>query len=299
VAGVVTAAPALALPGADGPLGRELRVACDLAVAAGVEILKLRRGELGVEFKPGDEPVTIADRRASELIVAGLTAAFPADVVISEELADDPRRLAARRVWYVDPIDGTKDYIRGADGFSVMIGLCDGAVPVLGVVHQPTTGRTYFATPDGGAHVRADDGAIAALVPSTTAAAAAAKLVVSASHRSAAIDEVKGALGIADEANIGSVGLKLCLIAAGVRDLYVNPAAKTKSWDTCAPEAILARVGGRLTDLGGQPISYAIAELGHRYGLVASNGHVHDEVIGRLGPLFAARLAGRAGRADR
>jgi dienelactone hydrolase len=91
---------------------------------------------------------------------------------------------------------------------------------------------------------------------------------------------VKERLGIGDEQNVGSVGVKLCLIAAGVRDLYVNPQAKTKAWDTCAPEAILARAGGRLTDLRGAAIAYA-GDLVHRRGLVASNGRVHDEVGGR------------------
>jgi 3'(2'), 5'-bisphosphate nucleotidase len=279
-----------ALPGTAGPLGRELAVALDLARRAGVDVVRMRQGELGVELKPGDEPVTLADRHASALIVAGLTAAFPDDVVISEELADDARRLTARRVWYVDPIDGTKDFIRGGDGFAVMIGLCDGGVPVCGVVHQPTVGRTFFATPDGGAHVLDADGRLAALAVSTVARAEDLRLVASASHRTAAIDEVKGALGIHDEVNIGSVGLKLCLIALGVRDLYVNPAAKTKSWDSCAPEAILARAGGKLSDLRGDAISYLDADLAHRRGLVASNGRLHAEVIGRLGPLFASRL---------
>ena len=86
--------------------------------------------------------------------------------------------------------------------------------------------------------------------------------------------------------HIGSVGVKLCVIAAGLRDLYVNPAAKTKAWDTCAPEAILAPAGGRLSDLFGNPIDYT-RELAHRRGLVASNGRVHDEVIRKLSPLFA------------
>jgi len=98
------------------------------------------------------------------------------------------------------------------------------------------------------------------------------------------VDRVKSALGISDELNVGSVGVKLCLIAAAERDLYVNPAAKTKAWDTCAPEAILVRAGGRLSDLRGDLISYR--ELPQRNGLVASNGVIHDEVIAKLGALF-------------
>lgn len=246
--------------------------------------MRLRSGELSVEMKPGDEPVTVADKRASDLIVQGLAAAFPNDPIISEELPATADMLQAPRVWLVDPIDGTKDFIRGGDGFAVMIGLVENGRPVLGVVHQPTIDRTFFATPDGGAHVTVGN-TVTALGVSNVATAAEARLVASASHRTADIDRVKAELGIDDEQNVGSVGVKLCLIALGVRDLYVNPAAKTKAWDTCAPEAILIGAGGRLSDLFGGAIGYT-GDLAHKRGLVASNGHLHDEVVSRLGPLF-------------
>jgi 3'(2'), 5'-bisphosphate nucleotidase len=255
--------------------------------------MKLRTGALDVELKPGDEPVTIADRRASELIVEGLRRTFGSDPLISEELAPPPGALGASRLWLVDPIDGTKDFIRGLDGFSVMIGLIDGGRPALGVVHQPAVGprgRTFFATPDGGAFAFVGD-QIEPMRVSGTATAAEARLVASASSRTESTDRVKSTLGITDELNVGSVGVKLALIALGLRDLYVNPIPKTKAWDTCAPEAILTRAGGRLTDLFGAPIDYT--ELGHPRGLVASNGHVHDEVIAKLAPMFGAMRAKR------
>ncbi len=143
----------MALPGESGTYGRELTRALELARIAGTEVVRLRNGELTVEMKPGDEPVTVADRRASELIVEGLLAAFPADALISEELPSELATLAKHRVWLVDPIDGTKDFIRGGDGFAVMIGLSIDGVPAVGVVHQPTIDRTFFVTPDGGAHM--------------------------------------------------------------------------------------------------------------------------------------------------
>jgi len=263
----------------------ELEVATKLAREAGEVAVKIRdRGALGVELKPGDEPVTLADRAASELIVAGLAAAFPADPIISEESPVPAGALAAHRHWFVDPIDGTKDFIRGSDGFSVMIGLVEGGRPVLGVVHQPTTGRTFFT--DNGAWMDFE-GERTRLAVSDVSDATAARLVASASHRSPDIDRVKALLGINDEHNIGSVGVKLALIAMGLRDLYINPQPKTKAWDTCAPEAILVAAGGRLTDLFGAPIEYTGA-LGHPRGLVASNGRVHDAVIAKIAPLFAS-----------
>jgi 3'(2'), 5'-bisphosphate nucleotidase len=263
---------------------RELARAIELARTAGAEVLRMQRGELAVEMKPGDEPVTVADHRASELIVAGLAASFAADPIISEELTPAPGALGAPRFWLVDPIDGTKDFIRGEDGYSVMIGLvCDGR-PTVGVVYQPVIDRLFYGTPDG-AWVTYQ-GETHPLTVSAVTAAADVRLVASKSHRSTAIDQVKQQLGIANELNIGSVGVKLCVIAAGQRDLYVNPVSKTKAWDTCAPEAILVPAGGRLSDLFGNPIEYT-KELAHKRGLVASNGRVHDEVIAKLTPLFA------------
>ncbi len=265
-------------------LARELDVALALAKQAGIEVARIQRGgELGVEMKPGDEPVTLADRLASEMIIAGITEAFPDDPLISEEMDPAEGALGSQRLWLIDPIDGTKDFIRGEDGYSVMIGLVIDARPVLGVVHMPAQDRTFWGTPDG-AWVRTGD-TVTPLAVSNVAVAADARLVASKSHRGSDIDRVKTELGILEEQNVASVGVKLCLIAYGVRDLYVNPSAKTKVWDTCAPEAILERAGGRLTDLFGTPINYT-HELKHQRGLVGSNGRVHDEVTGKLGPLF-------------
>jgi len=277
--------------GLAGPFGDELRAAATLAGAAGDMVARLRLGtdaSLGVEMKPGDEPVTIADRAASDLIVSGLSQAFPSDVIISEERADDPARVGASRVWYVDPIDGTKDFIRGGEGFAVMIGLCVDGAPVMGVVHQPPGGRTFWATP-AGAWTQAPGGPPQRMHVSSVADPAHIRLVASKSHRTETIDRVKEILGISDELNIGSVGLKLCLIAMGERDLYVNPWPKCKAWDTCAPEVILARAGGRLTDTHGAALRYDERSLGREQGLIASNGLVHDSVVARLGALFAKR----------
>jgi 3'(2'), 5'-bisphosphate nucleotidase len=269
-------------------LSRELEVAERLARQAGALVLGLRGPEIDVEMKAGNEPVTEADRNASQLIVQGLAAAFPDDVHISEENADDLRRLDAERVWYVDPIDGTKDFIRGQEGFAVMIGLTVAHHPVLGVVYHPVHDRLFLAAGDE-AWFQAPGQPRRKLEVSRVVEPGDLRLVASKSNRTRKIDEVKSALGIRDEINLGSVGLKLCLIALAERDLYVNPSSNSKVWDTCAPEAILRAAGGRITDVHGEPLHYDHKDVRRRNGLVASNGLVHDEVIARLGPLFARR----------
>jgi len=265
---------------------RELAVAEELARRAGALILGYFDTGLTVETKLGNEPVTRADREASELIVTGLTAAFPTDIIISEEAPDDARRIdTGRRVWFVDPLDGTRDFIRGRHGFAVMIGLCEGGRPVAGVVYQPHGDRLYRAAPESGT-VLVDDRGTRALHCSDVTDVEKIRLVASRSHRTPEIDRVKAALGIDDEMNIGSVGLKLGLIALGERDLYVNPSSKSSAWDTCAPEALLVHAGGRLTDLAGKPLRYDSGELKNLKGLLASNGRVHDAVVEKIRPLF-------------
>jgi 3'(2'), 5'-bisphosphate nucleotidase len=269
---------------------RELAVAERLAREAGAIAMTYFRGDaLAVERKQHDEPVTIADKESSRAIVSGLTAAFPDDVVISEENADDLRRLEIDRVWYVDPIDGTKDFIKGRDGFSVMIGMCDGPRPVVGVVYQPLGDRLFLAAPDLGAWFLAPGQPARELRVSDVSDPGQVRLVASASHRDPELDQVKSALGIDNEFNIGSVGLKISLISLAERDLYVNPSSHSKTWDTCAPEAILVAAGGTMTDLHGDALPYDVARMDRSRGLVASNGRVHAAVIARLAPLFPRR----------
>lgn len=240
---------------------------------------------LDVQMKDGDEPVTAADRAVNELCVAGLRRAFPDDAVLSEELPDDGARHRAARTWLVDPIDGTKDFIAGRPGFAVMIGLLVAGRPVLGVVYQPAVDRLWYARSGRGAFENIADRPPRRMGVSAVDVLTEARLVSSASSREELVAKVREAAGIRDEEQVGSVGVKLGLIAAGVRDLYVNPAGRCKLWDTGAPEVILAEAGGQLTDFAGQPLRYTEA-LGHSHGIVASNGHLHTAALERLRPFL-------------
>lgn len=268
-------------------LARELEVAERLAREAG-ELTKRYFGSgISVEYKAeGEGPVTRADREANELLVAGLRAAFPGDGLLSEELPDDGSRRLCPRVWMVDPLDGTKDFIRGHHGFSVMMGLLVEGRPALGVVFQPTVGLLYRAARGRGTELVDAAGQVQRLHVSKVSDPGQIRLVASKSHRSETIDRVRKALGVVDEMNIGSVGLKLGLIARGERDLYINPNSLSSLWDTCGPEAVLVEAGGQLTDLHGAPLDYTGDSLKNERGLVASNGVVHGAVIERIRPLF-------------
>lgn len=272
------------MPGVKNELAR----ACAVAREAGALVLPyLSAGAagLGIEMKEAGEPVTAADRAASALCLARLGAAFPGDGLLSEE-QPEAGLAAGRRCWLIDPIDGTKDFIAGRPGFSVMIGLlCDGQ-PVLGVVYQPLGDVLYSAAAGQGAYRSVAGGTPQRLQVSQVAELTEARLVSSASHPARLVADLRQRAGIRDEMNIGSVGIKISLIAAAERDLYVNPWGRSKLWDTCAPEAILREAGGRLSDIHGDPLSYAGPGLGHRRGLLASNGLLHEPALERLRPLL-------------
>jgi 3'(2'), 5'-bisphosphate nucleotidase len=277
---------------AAGGYERELAAAREIALEAAALVGSYRGRPLSVASKAGDEPVTEADHAANTLIVARLRQAFPDDVILSEEIPDDGSRLGRPRVWMVDPIDGTRDFILGDDGFAVMIGLCVDGRPKVGVVSQPVTGKTYSGVAGVGAWLERADAPgdpPAPLRTSTLAGPPGIRLVASKSHRTPRVDAVRKALMIEDEMNIGSVGLKIGLVSEAVRDLYVYTGGRTKIWDTCGPEAILIGAGGRMTDMDGAPLGYAGPELYNRRGIIASNGPLHDLVVATVAPVLAAR----------
>jgi 3'(2'), 5'-bisphosphate nucleotidase len=267
-------------------LSRELDLATRLAREAGEVTLKYHRTEdLEVQDKGVDDPVTRADKEAEEVILPQLHEHFPQDGLLSEEAEDKTSWRDHKRSWIVDPLDGTKDFVLGFDGYSVMIGLLEGGRPVLGVVHQPVTGLTFRAAGDH-AEVVDPAGTARPMRVSVEGDAARIRLVVSNTHRSERVDQLKKILDITDELKVGSVGIKISFVARNERDLYVHPTGHCKLWDTCAPEAILAAAGGRMTDLFGDPLRYEPDELRVSRGIVASNGAVHDRVVEAIRPII-------------
>ena len=275
-------------PGLAGPFARELGVAVRLARAAGAAALAHYGGPLHIVHKSeNDDPVTQADHAANDVIVRGLQAEFPADGLLSEESVDTVRRLDLARVWIIDPLDGTNGFISGNGDFAVQIGLAVAGAAALGVVYLPDTDVLYYAARGHGAWVaRAETGA-ERLQVSTETDLPRMRLAVSRTHRSPKMDTVVRAFGFKEEVARGSVGIKIGLIVERQCDLYIHLSARTKQWDTCAPEAILKEAGGRLTDLWGVAYRYNTEDVQNRNGLVATNGAAHPAVVARLAPILA------------
>jgi 3'(2'), 5'-bisphosphate nucleotidase len=264
---------------------RELETAARIAREAAALVRGFHRKKMVIEAKAGNEPVTEADRAANALIVERLAAAFPADPILSEEIPDTGARLGKSRIWMVDPIDGTSDFILGDTGFVVMIGLCVEGRPTVGAVAHPLSDKVYAGIVGAGAWVEDAAGARMALHTSAIERAPGIRLVASKTHRTQRIDKIKKALQIEDEINVGSVGLKIGLVTEAKRDLYVYTGGRTKIWDTCGPEAVLTAAGGKMSDVDGSPLVYDREDLYNRRGIVASNGPLHPFVIETLAPL--------------
>ena len=269
-------------------LSQELARARELALAAGALLLEHERAGVEVEFKGPDDPVTIADREASHLIVSGLQESFPNDAVLSEEAPDDSARLKCERVWIIDPMDGTREFIRKNGEYAVMIGLAIGGAAHLGVVFQPSTGYLYEGVTGHGAWMT-HAGKRDAIQVSAHGAGPTEPLTlaVSRSHRSKRVDELKKHLPVAKEVVSGSVGLKVGLVIRRTCDAYVIFDDKTKEWDTCGPQAILEAAGGRVTDLHGRTMAYNRTDLHNRDGLVCTNGACHARVMAAVSPVLA------------
>ena len=250
-----------------------------------------------VELKGPNDPVTRADRDANDLICAALERAFPGEAIIAEESVPSgegeiARLVAEPRVWFVDPLDGTREFADRNGEFAVMIGLAVGGRAELGVVVMPTTGEAFAGrVGEGGAFVPAflEDaaGARRPLRVSSVADPRDATIVVSRSHLPASATPVIERLGITRVVPCGSVGVKVARIVTTAADLYIHGGGGAKRWDTCAPEAILIAAGGRFADLQGARTDYASPDLVQSTGILASNAALYDAVLAITRGTFA------------
>ncbi len=243
----------------------------DIAVAtreAGQAILELVARGFAVEHKDDLSPVTEADRAAELIILAALARAAPGVPVIAEEEVAAGRIPAFDDTYFlVDPLDGTKEFIRGGDDYTVNIGLISGGTPLLGAVFAPARGRLFAGLVGEGAWMEDSDGrrAIAARERGQEVTAVASK-----SHfNQPTADYLAEAVGECDYAGIGS-SLKFCIIAEGKADIYPR-LAPTSEWDTAAAHAVLLAAGGRVDGPDGEALAYGKHAFLNR-GFVATAG---------------------------
>jgi 3'(2'), 5'-bisphosphate nucleotidase len=241
------------------PSHQTLRQACtDLARAAAREIMRIYAGDLGVRDKADKSPVTDADHAAEAIIVAGLRTLTPDTPVVAEE------EMAAGRIpeighgpfWLVDPLDGTKEFIKRNGEFTVNIALIEVGRPTLGIVLAPASDTLWRGTAGLGADKSENGGAFTQI---TTRPQPTDGLTCCASRSHAVYSDLdiwfdREGLAVAERVQVGS-SLKFCLIAEGKADIYPR-FGPTNEWDTAAGQGVLEAAGGEVVTTDGKPLLY-------------------------------------------
>ena len=231
---------------------KELELCKKLAVDAGKEILKVYYDkELNVFYKKDNSPLTIADQLANKVIIEGLRQYFPEYAILSEEENDNMKRLANRYCFIVDPLDGTKEFIKKNGQFTVNIALCVDHISVMGVIYAPVDEELYFATKGNGAYLEDANGVRQIVVSDRVDEI---RCVGSSSHGCDDFDRLLQNKKIKTVIKMGS-SLKGCLIARGDAEVYYryNP---TMEWDTAAMQCIVEEAGAVFRQIDGTQMKY-------------------------------------------
>lgn len=241
-----------------------------LALKAGDAILKVySSADFGTTFKEEGSPLTLADKASHSIITDGLSRISPGIPVLSEESDAAPYevRKAWERFWLIDPLDGTKEFIKRNNEFTVNIALIAGNAPVMGVVYAPVFRVMYYASAGAGAFKDTDGATTRISAPDYRGAML--KVVGSRSHAGEELGRFVERIGQAELVSMGS-SLKLCLVAEGAAHLYPR-FGPTMEWDTAAAQCVVEEAGGTVTDLKGQRLCYNKKELRNPFFMVCGN----------------------------
>lgn len=230
-----------------------------LARQAGDAILEVYATDFDVQAKDDNSPLTQADMASHCIIDAGLRALTPDIPIISEEsgLPSFEERSQWTRYWLIDPLDGTREFVKRNGEFTVNIALIDNHRAILGIVHVPVMKQTYTGCEGAGSAVRVDEGQ-AETISVATSSASPVRVVGSRSHRGTSLDAYLDALGDFEILPMGS-SLKFCVVAEGKADIYPR-LGLTSEWDTAAAQAVVEQAGGAVVELDGQPLAYNTKE---------------------------------------
>ena len=259
----------------------QLETIIDAVITAGDKIVEIYESDFKVEKKDDNSPVTKADLESNKIIKESLLqTGIP---ILSEEDADDKSRVDSEKVWIVDPLDGTQDFVNKTGEFTVMVGLVENHIPVMGLVYWPTEKKLFFAEKGLGAFCH--DSVVWAKISVRNVEEIEKSLaLVSRHHLSDKEKKMLEHLKIDNTASIGS-SLKVMEIASGRADIYLTNTNKMKQWDTAASHCIISEAGGKMTDISGNELIYNTESVNHENGLLVTNGTIHVETVSRISKL--------------
>ena len=228
---------------------------CELAREAGKQIMRFYEAGTKVTLKKDASPLTAADKASHEFLMQSLKCLLPEAAVISEE-SEEATNVSidtGRSFWLVDPLDGTKEFLKGTNEFTVNVALVEAKLPVLGVLHAPALSLTYYGVRNLGSWRQVDD---QPPTPISTRSADSSELGVVASkdHAGPLVSAMLARL-IRPQLQCMGSSLKFCLVAEGKADVYLRD-LPTMEWDTAAAQCIVEAAGGGVYSLNGQPLRY-------------------------------------------
>ena len=253
----------------------------DAMIKAGEKIREIYDTDFEVNKKDDNSPITKADLESNKILRTVLeNTGIP---ILSEEDVDDRSRLESEKVWIVDPLDGTQDFVNRTGEFTILVGLVENHVPVMGLVYLPIKKILYFAEKGMGAFcydlnkwekisVRNVDDVSKCLA------------LVSRHHLSGKEKKILDHLGITNTLTIGST-LKVMEISSGRGDIYLTTTNKMSQWDTCASWCVISEAGGKMTDLLGNELVYNTDSIKHENGLLVTNGFTHEIAVSKISEL--------------
>ncbi len=242
------------------------------------------RGEINLDINEDkkDGPVTAADLATNHYILEKLQAALGTEEFgyLSEETYKGTTPLPQEWVWIIDPLDGTRDFIDKTGEYAIHIALTYQNRPVLAVVALPEAEKLYFATKNQGTFVETRDGVTKQIKVSDRNSPQELYLVASRTHRDERFQKLLDRITFKARNYVGSVGCKISTILEHQSDVYISLSGKSapKDWDFAAPELILTEAGGKFTHFSGDPLTYNQGDVRQWGGLMASNGHCHQQL---------------------
>ncbi len=255
----------------------ETELATSAIRTASKAVMEIYNSKFTTSFKDGNEPITEADLKSNQIISNSLSESN--HPILSEESKDNlEKRLDSKKVWIVDPLDGTTDFVNKTGEFTIMIALVENQTPILGVISNPTQNTLYVAQKGQGAYSSSNDDKWKKIEVSNTNDLSNCKAVGSRFHQSDKERNFLKKLNISQFTSRGSSlkAIDLCLAKA---DLYFTFTSKMKQWDTCASNCIVTEAGGKFTDMNGNILKYNIEKLNHENGLLVTNGIIHNKII--------------------
>lgn len=252
----------------------ETKLAIQAATHAGMKIMQLYNKNITSRLKDDNEPVTLADIESDTIIRKTLSSTNYS--ILSEESSDDKKRLEQNKIWIVDPLDGTSDFVNKTGEFTIMIALVQDHKPILGVIFHPPSDTLYVAQKNQGAF-KFQNKIWTGLEVSKISELEKCRAVGSRFHLTPKEQQILEKLKIQKFITRGS-SLKVTDICSGNAELYLTTTNKMKQWDTCASHCLIQEAGGKMTDLFGKELLYNLDSLNHENGLLVTNGKIHNQV---------------------